>query len=224
MHVRAHRRALLATVCLALLLAAGCGGEGDEEGATAPAATTTAPETVTTEATTTTETETENEPEPEPSAPPGPPFGTVPAAAPASGAGVALLAAVRLGRHEGFDRVVFEFRRGPAPGYRVRFVRPPITEDASGLPVAVDGDAFLFVRMEPASGFDLRGEGEQIYPGPFRIDGDRANLEVVEEVVRTGDFEAVLGWVAGLEERAPFRAFALTGPPRIVVDVRSVDD
>jgi hypothetical protein len=220
MHSRARRRALLAAAILALLLTAGCGGDGGEEGATAPAATTTVPEPPTTEATTTTGTGTETEPSP----PPGPPFGTAPDSAPASGDGLALLTAVRLGRHEGFDRVVFEFRPGAVPGYRVRFVRPPITEDASGLPVRVDGDAFLFVRMEPASGFDLRGEGEQTYPGPFRIDGESASLEVVEEVVRTGDFEAVLGWVAGLDERAPFRAFALTGPPRIVVDVRAIDD
>jgi hypothetical protein len=41
--------------------------------------------------------------------------------------------------------------------------------------------------------------------------------------VRTGDFEAVLTWVAGLEDRAPFRVIRLSGPPRIVVDVQTED-
>lgn len=46
---------------------------------------------------------------------------------------------------------------------------------------------------------------------------------MIEELVRTGDFEAVLSWVAGLDERAPFRVQRLAGPPRIVVEVRADD-
>ena len=41
--------------------------------------------------------------------------------------------------------------------------------------------------------------------------------------MRTGDFEAVLTWVAGLDERAPFRVLRLAGPHRLVVDVRADD-
>jgi hypothetical protein len=43
----------------------------------------------------------------------------------------------------------------------------------------------------------------------------------VRELVRTGDFEAVPGWVVGLEERADFRVLTLTDPPRRVVDFRN---
>jgi hypothetical protein len=192
-------------------LVAACGGGGGET-VTVPGPTTTATTTVTT-----TETETVASTVTEPA---GPPFGTAPVSGPASGTGTALLRAVRLGAHAGYDRIVFEFRAGTRPGYRVRYVRPPIVEDASGRTVRVAGNAFLSIRMEPASGFDLTGSAGQTYTGPKRISGSAAGTSIVLELVETGDFEAVLNWVAGLETRAPFRVLALDGPPRIVVDVR----
>ena len=199
---------------LAASLLAACGGGGESTPTMTPGqATTTAPDTATTEPTTT---------EPAP-APPGPPFGTEPVSGPAVPGGTALLTNVRLGRHEGFDRVVFEFRPGASPGYQVRYVQSPIVEDGSGKRVAVAGDAYLSIRMEPASGFDLEGTSGQVYTGPVRIGGSGAGTTVVLEVVRTGDFEAVLTWVAGLEDRAPFRVLRLAGPPRIVVDVQTSD-
>src|SRR5436853_278329 len=65
----------------------------------------------------------------------------------------ALLQRVAIGHHDGFDRVVFEFRDPGLPGYRVEYVPPPLKEDGSGDPVDVAGNAFVVVRMEPASGF-----------------------------------------------------------------------
>jgi hypothetical protein len=133
----------------------------------------------------------------------------------------ALLERVSLGRHEGFDRVVFQFRDG-VPGYRVEYVEPPIKEDGSGAPVKVAGRAYAFVRMEPASGFDLTvPEGELVYTGPRRLSGADAGTSVIQEVVRTGDFEAVLGWVVGLSDRVDFRVDTLDDPPRLVVDFRN---
>jgi hypothetical protein len=208
-------KALLAPVLVVLALAA-CGGNDDET--TEPGATTvtTTVEVTTTEPVTTTVPPATTEP----ATPPGPPFSRAPAAAAAGSTRLALLADVRLGTHEGYERIVFEFLPGSRPGYRVRYVRPPIVEDASGMVVDVDGEAFLSIRIEPASGFDLTGDLGEVYTGPTRIDGDGE----IEELVRTGDFEAVLNWVAGLEERVPFRVLRLAGPPRLVVDVRATDD
>lgn len=130
------------------------------------------------------------------------------------------LVGVEIGRHEGFDRIVFEFRGKSVPGYRVEYVDPPITEDASGKVVAVDGDAFLFVRMEPASAYDMAA-GEASYKGPDRVEGSDAGTSEVQEVVKTGDFEAVLGWVIGLADKVDFRVDTLMDPGRIVIDVRN---
>ncbi len=215
-------RQVAAGSLLVLALAACGGGESETAPPTATTAeptTETSPATTTTPTTTVAPTETETETEAVP--PPGPPFGTAPVSGPASGRGLALLTGVRIGHHPGFDRVVFEFRPGSRPGYLVRYVRPPIKEDPSDRPVRIAGEAFLSIRMEPASGFDLTGMAGETYSGPLRIDGDSAGTEVLEEVVRTGDFEAVLNWVAGLQEHVPFRVIALPGPPRLVVDLRT---
>ena len=127
----------------------------------------------------------------------------------------ALLERVAVGSHDGYDRVVFQFRNG-LPGYRVEYAEPPLREDGSGDVVDLDGNAFVVVRMEPASGFDLSvPEGELIYTGPRRLPGAG---ESVQEVVRTGDFEALLTWAVGLEARVPYRVLTLEEPARIVVD------
>ncbi|MGH9183563.1 MAG: AMIN-like domain-containing (lipo)protein [Acidimicrobiales bacterium] len=129
---------------------------------------------------------------------------------------MALLTAVRVAGHGGFDRVVFEFRDDRLPGYDVAYAEPPIRQSASGDPVAVGGSAFLAVGFEPASGVDLGDTLEETYTGPRRVRGDTA---AVVEVVHTGDFEANLDWVVGLRGKARYRVETLTGPARVVIDV-----
>jgi hypothetical protein len=148
--------------------------------------------------------------------------GTDPVSAPPqSKTEIALLERVALARHEGYDRVVFQFRN-VLPGYRVEYVEPPLRQDGSGNVVKVEGKTFVVVRMEPASGFDLgTGEGVLVYKGPRRISGARAGASVVREVVRIGDFEAVLNWAVGLDDRVDFRVLTLDDPARLVVDFRN---
>lgn len=189
----------------ALLVLSGCGNSDDDgpSGAQPPPATTT------------TGTTTDGGIDPLEGA------GTSPVEEEPSGTETALLERVAVGRHEGFDRVVFQFRNH-LPGYRVEYVEPPLKEDGSGNIIQVKGNAFVFVRMEPASGFDLTvPEGEMIYKGPRRIDGSTAGTSIVREVVRTGDFEAVLSWVVGLEDRVDFRVRTATSPARLIVDFRN---
>ena len=139
----------------------------------------------------------------------------------ASGQETALLERIALGRHEGYDRVVFQFKN-QLPGYRVSYVQPPLKEDGSGNPVSVAGNAIVVVRMEPASGFDLNtGEGVMVYKGPKRIEGASAGTSVVQELVRSGDFEAVLSWAIGLSDKVDFRVTTATSPARLIVDFRN---
>jgi hypothetical protein len=146
---------------------------------------------------------------------------TTPISAAATANGTALLERIALGRHEGFDRVVFQFRGDGLPGYRVEYANPPFVEDGSGNPVSVDGSAFVVVRMEPASGFDLNtGEGEIVYKGPKRLQGSAAGTAAIKELVRTGDFEAVLTWTVGLDAKVPFLVTTASSPARLIVDFR----
>jgi hypothetical protein len=134
---------------------------------------------------------------------------------------IALLERVVIGRYEGLDRVGFQFRNH-VPRYRIENVEPPLKEDGSGNVVQIKGNAFLVVRMEPASGFDLaKNEGELVYKGPKRIDGSAAGTSLIQEVVRTGDFEAVLTWAIGLSDRVDFRVRTSSSPPRLIVDLRN---
>lgn len=146
--------------------------------------------------------------------------GDGPRTAPSPGRGAALLTNVRLGRNDGYERIVFEFRGAHVPGYRIRYVKGPITADGSGEPVAVKGAARLEVIMQPASGVNVEGDGKPTYTGPDRLppaDGVR----LIRDLVRTGDFEAVLTWVAGLRERVPFKVSTLSSPARLLVDVKT---
>lgn len=133
-------------------------------------------------------------------------------------AGVALLVAVRAARQPGFDRVVFEFEGPTVPPAEVRYLTRPIVQDGSGAEVTVNGAAVLGVRMAPASGVDLSGATfRQTYTGPARFTpGDTV---LVKEVVRTGDFEAVLNWAIGTSPQAPFLVRTFTNPSRLVVDI-----
>ena len=147
--------------------------------------------------------------------------GTTPVKGTAVGSETALLERIAVGRHEGYDRVVFQFKNA-LPGYRVEYVQPPLKEDGSGAPVSVAGTAVVVVRMEPASGFDLNtGEGLLVYKGPKRIAGSSAGTSVVQELVRTGDFEAVLNWAIGLSATVDFRVTTATSPARLIVDFRN---
>jgi hypothetical protein len=201
-------RALILAV-LAVVAAAGC-SVSDSDGDTSARGTTTAETATEPQTTTTTD-----------GIDPLERAGTAPVVRRRATSQIALNERVALGRHEGFDRVVFQFRNA-VPGYHVEYVRPPLHEDGSGARVRVEGDAFVVVRMEPASGFDVAtGEGELVYTGASRIAGAPSGTSVVREVVRTGDFEAVLTWAIGLSDRVDFRVTELRDPARIVVDFRN---
>jgi hypothetical protein len=189
-----------------LVVVSGCGGSGGGTPAVEPPATT---------ATTTTATSTAGGIDPLEGA------GTGAVVGQTSAKNIALLERIAVGRHEGYDRVVFQFRED-LPGYRVEYVEPPLKEDGSGNPVEVKGNAVVLVRMEPASGFDLNtAEGVMVYKGPKRIEGSDSGTSVVQELVRTGDFEAVLSWAVGLQDRVDFRVRTATSPARLIVDFRN---
>jgi hypothetical protein len=187
------------------LLVAGCGGKDDTAATTTTTATTAATTTTTTATTTATTTE-----------PLLPGASTEPAVWKSTSEGIKLLTNVRAASHDGFDRLVFQFRNG-VPGYDVRYVQPPVRADGSGETVDVDGVAILVIRMEPALDADLtKPSAPRTYTGPTRLTPDTKSIV---EVVRTGGFEAVLTWAVGTAQKVPFVVTRLDSPPRLVIDV-----
>jgi hypothetical protein len=199
-------RTFAALAVAMVALASGCGGSSHSQSAPPPASGST----------------TATAPAPPTSTEPLPGADTTPVSSAATAGDTALLERLAVGRHEGFDRVVFQFRGDGLPGYRIEYASPPFAEDGSGNPVSVAGNAFVVVRMEPASGFDLNtGEGVTVYRGPKRLQGSAAGAAAVKELVRTGDFEAVLTWTIGLDAKVPFLVTTASSPARLIVDFRA---
>jgi hypothetical protein len=130
------------------------------------------------------------------------------------GMGQAHLKDVRAAKHSTFDRFTLEFDVAPAV-YKVEYVQPPILADPSGKEVTIDGKAFLQITIQGAVAYYLAAGGTA-YTGPNELKPGLPNLVEAE---LTGDFEAVLIWVLGVNEEADFRVLTLESPPRLVVDV-----
>lgn len=138
------------------------------------------------------------------------PFTTSPRSSAGTGA-TAQLYGVRVGRHVGFDRVVFDFRFG-RPRYDVRYT-PRIVADGSGLPVPVLGRRFIEVSFRSA-GTDAAAGAPTSVPHVLT-----PRFPQLRQVKKTGEFEAVVSFGLGLRSRAGFRVFRLTSPTRVVIDV-----
>jgi hypothetical protein len=140
----------------------------------------------------------------------------------AAGSPTRLLTDVRVGVHDCFERVTFEFkpRTGEAAGpvaWKAAYQPGPVTEDASGRTVPVKGGAFLVVRFS-AQGADLtKADAPDTYTGPTSMEA--AGATRIQQVRRTGDFEGVLTWVIGVDKQRPFHVTAQEDPSRVVVDV-----
>jgi hypothetical protein len=127
---------------------------------------------------------------------------------------VALLSDVRAARHEGFDRIVFEFAGGSPPGYHLEYIDKPVRKCGSGDATAIAGDGWLEVRFEPANAHTTAG-------APAIAHRDQlVDMVVVKQLQQTCDFEAVVSWVIGVRRPNPYRVLALNDPTRLVVDVR----
>jgi len=130
----------------------------------------------------------------------------------------ASLVATRTGRHDCFDRVVFEFD-GTADGYRVEFV-DQVRSDGEGAVLPVGGGARLRVSLKAPA---YNGSGQATLP---HRSGDHvaavAGYKTLRDVVYGGSYEGYTTFGVGVRSRLPFRVFVLDGPgahSRIVVDV-----
>ncbi|HEV3496067.1 MAG TPA: hypothetical protein VHA34_06950, partial [Actinomycetes bacterium] len=135
------------------------------------------------------------------------------AAAPAGAQSTPTLVDVRAGSHTGYDRVVFEFR-GAVPEHRIRYV-DQLVEDGTGDPVSVAGAADLEVVFEGANAHEEDGS-PTISPRRFS-----PGLPAVKEIAQLGDFEAVVSYGIGVDQRRPIQVSTLSNPSRLVVDIRT---
>ena len=134
----------------------------------------------------------------------------------------AFLVDVRVGQHDSYDRITFEFkpRSGSAagiPSYTLGNTSPPFRKDPSDEPMQVEGQAFLRLNMKGASGVDQTGTyPTETYAGPKRF---RPSMPVLEDLAEQGDFESAMSWVIGLKKtRCPAVSTAIN-PSRLIIDL-----
>ena len=130
------------------------------------------------------------------------------------GRGAAMLLAVRTARQDGFDRIVFEFDTH-VPQWRADYVDSPQHECGSGDEVRLEGDGWLQVNFESTNAHTEEGRPTN---APRHV-ADPAGTNL-RELRRTCDFEAQVQYVIGVASPNRYRAFQLTAPARLVVDVR----
>jgi len=121
---------------------------------------------------------------------------------------------VRVGTHDGYDRIVFQFRGG-IPEFDIASATPPFTADPSGQPLTVNGSAFLSITLH--GGTKQTDSGASSYSGPRNFAVDFPTLLTL---VEGGDFEAVSTWYVGLSDMSCLRVSTLTEPDRLVIDLQ----
>lgn len=122
--------------------------------------------------------------------------------------------AMRVGRHEGFDRLVLEFSGSELPGYRIEYLGGQAMQCGSGLPVNLEGAAVLNVTLRNTTAHDDGGTPTVTNTNPT------PGFPKLLELRQTCDFEGVVQWAAGMASQEPFRVFELSGPTRLVIDVQ----
>jgi hypothetical protein len=127
--------------------------------------------------------------------------------------GVATLTTVRTARHDGYDRVVFEFDTH-VPGYGIAYESRPVVACGSGHDVPLPDGAPLVARFTPARAHDELGRATV-------TDRERTlDLPALRDLRVFCDFEAHLDWAVTVGTRQPFAVTLLDSPPRLVLDVR----
>lgn len=188
----------------ALLTACGTGSEVTE-----PSAATASPESV---AATTTQDAPATESTVSAAASPAAPaaFNTF---APPEGAPELTLQDIRVGSHETYDRVVFEFSGDGLPGYRIQYTDKAL-QQASGHELAVSGNDILEVLIEGTPMDRLPSNPDLISAGPYQLATGN-----VAGITNGGTFENQSQFFIGLDRQRSFEATVLESPTRLVIDV-----
>jgi len=147
------------------------------------------------------------------------PEGTREQYVPSKGSRDLVLLDIRVAEHDGFDRVVLDFRGSGTPGWNVKYENVP-RADGSGKRVDVRGDSFLTVFVDGTTG-DAYPEKSpmDLFDGPPHF--APADGGIVHDVNYLGVWEGGASVFLGLDgDRTPFRVFPLRDPSRLVIDLK----
>jgi hypothetical protein len=143
-------------------------------------------------------------------------WGSLPEASSYRGAGQ--LTNVRTGRHDCFDRIVFDVKGKPS-WHRVQYVQNVYTSGEGAL-VPLRGGAKLEIILSVPS-YDDAGNSTYVPANSHELT-NVSGYRTFRQVAAAGSFEGETAIGLGVRARLPFRVSSLPGPgdtSRIVVDV-----
>jgi hypothetical protein len=123
----------------------------------------------------------------------------------------AYIDAVRTGTHTGYDRLTIEFSNGqPASIDVTPQSGTTFTQDGSGQQVTLAGQSGILVSINVA-------DAHSAYSGPTDF---KTGYSTMVEVRQVGDFEGYVHYGIGLSKATCYRAYILTNPVRLVIDIQ----
>ena len=200
---------LVAVVLTGSAVLTGCGGDAADPQASSSASTSAPAEETSSPATDGGDTTADGGPD----APPFP-ANTDPDTEAQSADALVTVTDIRVGRHDGFDRVVFEVDGTGTPGWDVQYVDQAASQ-GSGEPVDVAGDAVLQVTLTGAGYPYDTGVDEYAGPDPLSV----PDTQTVTEVAFDNTFEGQTVAFVGTQAQTPFRVYLLENPTRVVLEV-----
>ena len=204
-----QRRLACLLVAVPLLLSAGCTRGGDDKessgsSSSSSAGKTTTPRSAPPSAGSPTDEQTPDSNFPADTSDDG---GPALAGSVADPAGQMHVTGIRTAAQQGFARLVIDLSSHGVPVWTARYTE---ASGPGGGPVEIGGDAFLRVALQ--TGAD---------PGIQVPSDSTPSSGPIAQAKTTGFFEGYEEVLVGIRGgKAPFRAFALTDPGRIVIDVR----
>lgn len=129
-----------------------------------------------------------------------------------NGAGL-VVTGVRVGKHDTFDRIVFDLQGTGAPGWFVEYTDNP-AQQGSGHSIEYAGDTAINLNIDGTlMPFELGMEDPQ-------LGTTQGTDQVVTEVISQGTFEGRSQFVIGVRgPKHPFSVQVLQEPTRLVVDI-----
>ena len=125
---------------------------------------------------------------------------------------VSFIDALRTGTHPGYDRLTIEFQNGQPQSVELRpQTGTAFTQGASGQPMTLNGKNGILVVIH---GSDLHTS----YSGSTDLKTGYASLVEVRQVE---DFEGTVQLGLGVSGATCYRAFFLTNPSRLVIDIQA---
>ncbi|MCD4556667.1 AMIN-like domain-containing (lipo)protein [Schaalia sp. lx-100] len=120
---------------------------------------------------------------------------------------------VRVGHHEGFDRVVIEFAGEGDTGWMLQWVTQA-HEQGRGMPLPLKDPAILDVVLTNTVMPIDQAQQAQYYSGPRTFTSNGVTVAV------DGTFESHTHIALGLDSQRPHQIAVLTQPTRIVIDLK----